>query len=278
MTLRLETRRLLRSRRPALALGAVVFFLGLMLLGFYTYAQTKTGGNVEFRYTYENRSYFNGLTFALYAFYFGFALVLPIFAATEGGAQLAGDTGSGTLALLLSRPVSKARLFATRFALAAAYTTGLVGALLALGLGIGLVAVGWGDLDLYPGVLQMTDRPQHLTQGEGLRRFLLAWPCASLALLAPLALSFWVSAWSRSAVNAVGTAVALYLVLYVVAEVHFFQDLRPWLFTSYLAYWRELFREEVAWGELLRDAARLSTFTLVFAGLAFRRFRRREEA
>lgn len=278
MTLRLEGLRLWRSRRPALALGAVAFFLALMLLGFYTYAQSRTGGSAEFRYTYENRSYFNGLTFALYAFYFGFVLVLPIFAATEGGAQLAGDTGGGTLALLLSRPVSKARLFATKFALAAGYTAALVGAFLALALTVGLLLVGWGDLDLYPGVLQMTDRPQHLTQSEGLARFALAWPLASVGLLAPLAFSFLVSVWTRSAVNAVGTAVALYLVMYVVAEVHFFQDLRPLLFTSYLTFWRELFREEVDWPTLARDGAKLLAFTLLFLALAFRRFRRREEA
>ena len=277
MTARLEALRLVRSRRPLMAAASVTLFLALMLVGFYTYAQSRTGGDADFRYTFENRSYFNGLTFALYAFYFGFVLVLPIFAATEGGAQLAGDTGDGTLNLLLTRPISKARLFLTKLGLAAGYAALLVGGFLALALGIGLFAVGWGDLDLYPGVLQMTDRPQHMSQGQGLARFLLAWPFASIALLAPLAFSFLVSAWSRSAVNAVGTSVALYLVLYVVAEVHFFQELRPWLFTSYLAYWRELFREDIAWEPLLRDGAKLTGFTLLFTALAFRRFRTREE-
>ena len=277
MTVRLEALRLARSRRPWMAFASLALFLVLMLVGFYTYAQSRTGGEASFRYTYENRSYFNGLTFALYAFYFGFVLVLPIFAATEGGAQLAGDTGSGTLNLLLARPVSKARLFLTKFGLAAGYCFVLSGGFLALALSVGLFAVGWGDLDLYPGVLQMTDRPQHMSQAEGLQRFLWAWPFAGLGLLAPLAFSFWISAWSRSAVHAVGTAVALYLVLYVVAEVHFFQDLRPWLFTSYLAYWRELFREEIAWEPLVRDAAKLLAFAALFLALALRRFRTREE-
>ena len=73
------------------------------------------------------------------------------------------------------------------------------------------------------------------------------------------------------------TAFALYLVLYVIAEVHFFEELRPWLFTSYMSYWRGLFREEVDWGSLLRDGARLLGFGFLFLGLAFRRFRNREE-
>lgn len=278
MSLRLEALRLRRSRRPIVAGAALSFFLVLMLLGFYTYAQNRTGGNVSFRYTFENRSYFNGLTFSIYAFYFAFLLLLPIFVATEGGAQLAGDGADGTLRLYLTRPISRARLFVGKLAVAFAYSSALAGAFLVTTLLIGLVTVGWGDLDLYPGVLQMTDRHQHLDQTDALVRFALAWPAASLALLVPLALSLWISAWSRSAVNAVGTSVALYLVLYVVAEIPFFADLRPWLFTSYLAYWRGLFREEIPWAELSTDALRLLGYASLFLALAFHRFRRREEA
>ena len=72
-----ETRKLVRSRRPLIAALSLALFVMLMLVGFYTYAQNETGGQAEFRYTYENRSYFNGLTFALYAYYFGVLLLLP---------------------------------------------------------------------------------------------------------------------------------------------------------------------------------------------------------
>ena len=39
---------------------------------------------------------------------------------------------------------------------------------------------------------------------------------------------------------------AHYLVLYVISQVHFFFKLQPYLFTTYIGYWRLLFREEVA--------------------------------
>jgi len=275
---RLELVRLVRSRRPLTAAGALGLFLVLMLVGFYTYAQARTGGAADFRYTFENRSYFNGLTFTLYAFYFGFVLLLPVFVAAEGGAQIAGDTGSGALTLMLTRPVSKTRVFFVKFAVAAGWTLALTGVFLAVALAVGLVAVGWGELRLYPGVLQMTDRPQHLEQVEALGRFALAWPAATLALLAPLSFSFLVSSLTRSAVNAVAASVGLYLVLYVIAEVHFFAELRPWLFTSHASCWRELFQERVDWAELGRHAAALAGFTALFLALALRRFRLREEA
>ncbi|MBL8842835.1 MAG: ABC transporter permease [Planctomycetes bacterium] len=277
MSERLELLRLVRSRRPLLALAALLLFLVLMLVGFWSYAQARSGGAATFEYTYENKSYFNGLTFALYAFFFGFVLLLPLFAALEGGAQLAGDTGSGTLTLLLVRPVSKTRLFFGKLAVAFGWTTLLTALFVAAALLLGLFAVGWGDLRLYPGVLQSAPRPQFLPRDVALQRFALAWLAASLALLAPLSLSFWIATFTRSAVNAVGAAVALYLVAHVISEVHFFEALRPWLFTWHATAWRALFREEIAWRELAHHAAALLGQSALFLALAFRRFRRREE-
>jgi ABC-2 type transport system permease protein len=277
MTGRLELLRLARSKRPLIALGSLLFFLGMMLLGFYTYAETKTSGQAEFHYTFENSSYFNGLTFALYAFYFGFLLILPIFAATESGAQFAGDSASGRLSLMLTRPVSRGRIFLTKVGVMLGLSTFLVGSLIGMSLALGLAFVGWGDLDLYPGVLQMSERHQHLTQAEALRAFLYVWPAASLALFAPLSFSVLIASWSKGGVNAVGTSVAAYMILYVIAEVHFFEDLRPYLFTSHMSYWRELFREEVNWPVVTEHAARLLGFGFLFLGLALHRFRTREE-
>ena len=277
MTAAFELLKLRRSRRPWLAIGACLLYLVLMLFGFYTYARAEAGDQVEFRYTFENESYFNGLTFSLYGFYFGFLMVLPVFAATEGGAQIAGETGTRSLHLLLTRPLSRTRIFFTKFLVAAGYVWLLTGLLLGLALGTGLLAVGWGELNLYPGVLQMTERPQSLTQDEALQRFCMAWPAASFALLVPLALSFWFSTWMKSAVNAVGTSVSLYLVFLVISQIQFFRELRPWLFTSDLAFWRELFQEDVDWSGAGQAAARLAAFLFVFLALGYRRFRRREE-
>ena len=275
--IRFELLKTWRSRRPHLAVASIVFFLVLMLVGFYTYAQTETGGDAEFRYTFENRSYFNGLTFALYSFYFGFLLILPIFLIMECAAHIAGETASGTLLLLLTRPLSRAKLFGVKLGLTTLSAAGLATGLLMLSLLVGLVAVGWGPLDLYPGVLQMTDRHQHLARDVALVRFVLAVPFATVALMSVAGLGFLVSTWVRSPVSAAGTAMALYLVMYVIAEIHFFKDLRPWLFTSYMPYWRSLFQETVDWPQLFRDAAKLAGFAALFLSLALFRVRGREE-
>lgn len=266
-----------RSRRPLSALFSIALFLALMLFGFWLYADKQTGGRADFRYTFENESYFNGLTFTVYGFWFGLALVLPVFVILEGAASLAGERENGGLRLLLVRPVTRARVYFSKWAVAASVSALSVAALLAACLVVGLFVVGLGDLTLYPGVLQMTDVYQHLPQRTALLRFLLVWPCAAVLLLAPAALALCVAAFTRSAVHAAGLALAVYLVLHVVAAVPFFHELRPFLFTSQLGAWRTLLHEAIDWRRLLQDLLRASAWTLLLLGVGAWRFRAGEE-
>src|SRR6185369_15778738 len=79
--LKLELEKLFRARSFYLSFVVLIGFVVLMLWGFNTYAERKTGGEAveQFKYTYESKQYFNGLTFALYSLLFSFTLLLPIF-------------------------------------------------------------------------------------------------------------------------------------------------------------------------------------------------------
>src|SRR5207237_3293764 len=100
--LKLETLKLIRSRSFLLSFIALTTFVALMLWGFYSYAERKAGEQVtsQFKYTYESKSYFNGLTFALYSVMFSFSLLIPIFVAMAAGAQIAGERQAGTLRMI----------------------------------------------------------------------------------------------------------------------------------------------------------------------------------
>lgn len=65
--------------------------------------------------------------------------------------------------------------------------------------------------------------------------------------------------------------------LHVVAAVPMFDDLRPFLFTSQLGAWRELLHEQVEWGRLAREMARLLAATCALLAVGAWRFRTREE-
>ena len=162
--LKLEFLKLIRSRSFLLSFIALTAFVALMLWGFYSYAERKAGEQVtaQFKYTYESKSYFNGLTFALYSVMFSFSLLIPIFVAMTAGAQIAGERQAGTLRMICVRPVSRVSLLLSKFLVVAFYTYLLVAFFIGLNLLVGLCFVGWGDLQLYPGALNLVDEPGKL--------------------------------------------------------------------------------------------------------------------
>ena len=111
--LKLEFLKLIRSRSFLLSFVALTTFVALMLWGFYSYAERKAGEQVtsQFKYTYESKNYFNGLTLALYSVLFSFSLLIPIFVAMTAGAQIAGERQAGTLRMICVRPVSRPNVY-----------------------------------------------------------------------------------------------------------------------------------------------------------------------
>jgi ABC-2 type transport system permease protein len=240
-----------------------------MLWGFYTYSLRKTGGQVEFRYTYENPSYFNGLIFTLYSVYFAFQLIIPISVSILAGTQIAGEARSGTLRSLLTRPISRSRLYFGKYLVSALSVFSLLAFFIGFNLLVGLLLVGWGDLSLYPGPLNLVQEPGRLSQNEALLRFFYSVFTGTWSLLTLATLAFFMSVLFENPIVASFTALTLYVMLNVIGRVDFFVDLKPYLFTTDMEFWREVFKPEIPVNELLYRACRCGMYSVSFllAGL-----------
>ena len=247
--LRLELVKLLRSKSFYLSFIALVGFVCLMLWGFYSYAERKTGGQAteQFKYTYESKNYFNGLTFTLYSLMFSFSLLIPIFVAMTAGAQIAGEARTGTLRMICTRPVSRVSLFLSKFLVVAFYTYLLMAFFIGLNLLVGLIFVGWGNLELYPGPLNLVDEPGRLLRDEALWRFAYASLSGTWALLVVASIAMLFSVIFETPVMATVATVAIYLMFYIVGRVEFFEHLRPYFFTTDMDFWRDVFKPTVPW-------------------------------
>jgi hypothetical protein len=254
---RLELLKLVRSKGFYLSFASLSAFVMLMLWGFYSYAQKKTSGlaTEQFKYSYESKSYFNGLTFTLYSLLFAFSLVIPIFVAMTAGGQIAGERRAGTLRVICIRPVSRASLVITKFLVIAIHTYSLLAFFVGLNLLVGLLFVGWGNLELYPGPLNLVDAPGQILRDEALWRFGYASFSGTWALLVVAAIAMLLSVVFRNPVTAVAATIAIYLMLYIVGRIEFFVDLRPFFFTNDMDFWRDVLKPEVPWHDLWHYAA-----------------------
>lgn len=261
--LRIELVKLVRAKSFYLSFIALTGFVALMLWGFYTYAERKAGGQAveQFKYTYESKQYFNGLTFALYSVLFSFTLLLPVFVAMSAGAQVAGEARAGTLRMICARPVARPALVLAKFAVTALHAGALLAFFIGLNLLVGLVFVGWGNLELYPGPLNLVDAPGKIMRDEALVRFAYAALSGTWALLVVVALALLCSVIFDSPVQAVVTTIAIYLTLYIVGRVEFFEHLRPYFFTTDMDFWRDVFKPDIPWQSLWHYACTCGAYT-----------------
>lgn len=247
--LRIEFYKLIRSKSFYLSFIALVGFVALMLWGFYSYAERKTGGQAaeQFKYTYESKSYFNGMTFALYSLMFSFSLLIPIFVAMTAGGQIAGEARAGTLRMICVRPVSRVSIFLSKFLMVALHVYLLLAFFIALNLLVGLLFIGWGDIELYPGPLNLVDEPGRIARDEALWRFLYASFTGTWALLVVAAIAMFFSVIFDTPVMAVVATLAIYVMLYIIGRIEFFEHLRPYFFTTDMDFWRDVFKPEIPW-------------------------------
>lgn len=255
--LRLELLKLVRSKGFYLSFAALAVFVLLMLWGFYSYAQQKTSGlaTEQFKYTYESKSYFNGLTFTLYSLVFAFGLVIPIFVAMNAGGQIAGERRAGTLRMICIRPVSRVSLVLVKFIVVAIHTYLMLAFFIGLNLLVGLLFVGWGNLDLYPGPLNLVDAPGQILRDDALWRFFYASFTGTWALLVIAAVATFFSVNFENPVTAVAATLALYLTLNIVGRIEFFVALRPFFFTTDVDFWRNVLKPEIPWPDVWHYAA-----------------------
>jgi ABC-2 type transport system permease protein len=250
--LRIEFSKLIRSKSFYLSLLALVGFVALMLWGYYSYSQRKAGGGqavAQFKYSYESRSYFNGLTFALYSVIFSFSLLIPVFVAMTAGASIAGEARAGTLRMICVRPVSRVTIFLSKFLIVAVHIYLLMAFFIALNLMVGYY-FGWDDLELFPGPLNLVDEPGRIARTDALWRFLYASFSGTWALLVVAAIAMLFSVLFESSSMAVVTTLAIYIMLYIIGRIEFFEDLRPYFFTTDMDFWRDVFKPVIPWRSL----------------------------
>ncbi|PYV42972.1 MAG: hypothetical protein DMG06_12300 [Acidobacteria bacterium] len=261
---RQEIFKLVKSKLFALSFLVLIAFVILMLWGFYTYSKHKTGGQTEFKYTYENASYFNGLIFSLYSLYFAFQIIIPITVSILGGTQIAGEARAGTLRFLLTRPLSRSRLFLGKYLVTALHVYVLLVFFVVLNLLVGLLVVGWGDLSLYPGPLNLVKEPSRLQEDEALLRFLYATVTGTWSLMTLTSLAFLMSVSFENPIVAAFCTLSIYVLFSVMGRVDFFVDLKPYFFTVDMEFWRDVFKPVIPINEFLYRTCRCGMYTVAF--------------
>ncbi len=198
----------------------------------------------------------------MYPFIFVF---IPVFVANFSGELVAGEIQSGTMRMVLSRPVERWKLYAAKQAVAWGYTLALVLALAAFSSSVGILAFGTGDLyDADVDGLRfrgVTVLPASMAAG----RLFLAYLVSAYGLCSVASLAMFVSALSSSGAAATVVTCAVYFGLVVLRMVPSLDALHSYLLVTHIEAWRMLLAPEVRWGDFARSLIYLAAATAHFS-------------
>ena len=264
LPLRVEAVRQLRRRRTMVIAGVLAALPFVVLIAF------RIGGTPDRpnRTTFIELATASGPNFAVTLLFMGtgFLLVIPV--ALFCGDTVASEAGWSSLRYLLAAPVPRARLLVRKFTVGLGFSAAAIVLLPLVGLAVGTVAYGWGDLRLPAGT--------SLPAAEALPRLAIAVGYVIVAELVIAALAFWLSTATDAPLGAVGGAVFLSIVTGVLDAITALGDLREWIPAHWQYAWADALQPQLEWGGMIQGASLSVSYAIVLIALAFRGFARKD--
>ncbi len=203
-------------------------------------------------------------------------LLLPMLLAVFAGGLLAGERQTGTLRVLLVRPVTRPGLLAAKLLTAWVYALALTAFLGAFSLLVGYLLFGPGDLVPLPEGEGLVIFP-HL---QALGRLAIGYALAAGALTAVASLGLFFSSLCDNPLTAAGLTIAFLFIsgaLQVLRDIlPHFESWKPYLLTTYLGVGTHAFARAIPWGEVGTAFCYLGGYTVLAAVLAGVVFWRRD--
>ncbi len=184
------------------------------------------------------------------------------------GEALTGEASWGSLRALLSRPISRSRLLASKALVAALLGIAAAVAVPLFGLASGLIAFGWHPIAT----------PQAITysQSEALIKVGIATLYTVVSMAGFGSIALFVSTATDSTIGAVATGVGAAMVSQILDALPTLGGIRAILPTHYMFAWGYLFVQPAQYGPMLRGVIVQLGYCIVFDAAAWWWFTRKD--
>ncbi len=208
--------------------------------------------------------YFSGLTVAMIMLSTTVFLLGALYLGLVGGDLVAKEVEDGTMRMTLCRPVSRLRVLLVKYVTCIIYTFSLVTFIGLSALGAAMLVRGTGGMFL---MIPEERLVAFFEFGPGLTRYLAALPCMSLSMLTISTFSFLLSCCNMKPAAATISAITIFFVDWIFHLLPYFETYRPWMMTTHMSTWLNVYRSPWPWPQMLEDYGLLigldATFFLV---------------
>ena len=168
---------------------------------------------------------------------------VPILIALIAADAISGEANMGTLRLVLTRPVSRTQLIIAKFAASLIFTFLLLVWMAIVALFLSLIIFGADDLLIFR-VKGDESQIIQLTKDDILWRYMAAFLYATVALSVIAALALLLSLFSDNSIGPIVATVCIVIVCTILSNINvpiIDDNVKPFLFTSYLVGWKGFF-------------------------------------
>lgn len=237
--IRTELFKMARRPRSYIGLGAIAALVLLIEFAMYVDGEDYLKfilQQLESYFTIEG-NVLNGYT-VCFVILQTLILQMPLLVALITGDSLSGEAALGTLRFMLSTPVTRTGLVLAKYLAGSVYVAVLLLFLGVLALYGSMALFGTGDL-----IILKSESLIILKEADIHWRFLTAFLLAFVSLSMIAALSMMLSAFSNNSIGPIVMSMAIVIVFTIIGSLEFplFDSIRPFLFTSYMTVWRDMF-------------------------------------
>ena len=265
--MRAELARQLRRRRTHVGLAGIAAVPVILALAFALTTDGGGGGPNDDPTGLFSLAEASALNFTLVSVAAVAPFLLLSVVALFTGDTVSSEAGWSSLRYLLTRPVTRERLLARKFAVGVllSIAAGIVVAL--SGLASGIVAFGWGGLETPFGALGPSEALLRITAILGYVLWSSAW-VASLA--------FALSTVTDEPVGAVAGTIVIVIVVQILDNITALGSLRTYLPVHEGIAWLGVLADPPRWGDLVRGMWLQVPYVVGFLGAGFWWFRRKD--
>lgn len=210
---------------------------------------------------------------------------VPLLVALISADMIAGEANMGTLRLLITKPVSRAKLLVAKFVASSIYAIVLLVWIALLGLFLSLVIFGADGL-----INAKSSEIILLNSNDVFWRYLCAFAYAALALITVAAVGFFFSIFAENSLGPIVATMSVIIVFTILStlEIPLFENVRQFFFTTHMIGWKGFFEmKENVDGEsipgtiknlpaVLRSAGVLLTHIVILLGASILVFNKKD--
>jgi ABC-2 type transport system permease protein len=241
--IKLELFKVFRKPRTFIAFGAITAIVGLIQMGFYVDGESYINfGMQALSDSFEiEGKILNGYLLA-YIILQTLLVHVPLLIALVSGDMISGEANMGTLRLLITKPVSRARLITAKFLASAIYTMLLLLWMAVWTLFVSMLVFGTDDM-----IIMKSEVVTQILESDIMWRYFAAFGFASLAMITVSSLAFFLSIFAENSIGPIIACMSIVIVFTILNTLNLpiFNLVKPYLFTSHMLGWKGFFDVKV---------------------------------